>query len=61
MAAVNRERYTEMSGHDHAHATDAELLDAFTYNVFPNFAPVGRVHAQHRLPLAARGPIRTIR
>ena len=23
------------------HATDAELLDAFTYNVFPNFAPWG--------------------
>jgi phenylpropionate dioxygenase-like ring-hydroxylating dioxygenase large terminal subunit len=41
MAAVNRERYTEMTGHDHSHATDAELLDAFTYNVFPNFAPWG--------------------
>jgi hypothetical protein len=41
MAAVNRERYTEMFGHDHSHATDAELLDAFTYNVFPNFAPWG--------------------
>lgn len=41
MGAVNRERYAEMSGHDHSHATDAELLDAFTYNVFPNFAPWG--------------------
>ncbi|MBS0409502.1 MAG: aromatic ring-hydroxylating dioxygenase subunit alpha [Proteobacteria bacterium] len=41
MAAVNRERYTAMFGHDHSHATDAELLDAFTYNVFPNFAPWG--------------------
>jgi phenylpropionate dioxygenase-like ring-hydroxylating dioxygenase large terminal subunit len=41
MAAVNRERYTQMTGHDHSHATDAELLDAFTYNVFPNFAPWG--------------------
>ena len=41
MAAVNRERYTEMTGHDHSDATDAELLDAFTYNVFPNFGPWG--------------------
>jgi phenylpropionate dioxygenase-like ring-hydroxylating dioxygenase large terminal subunit len=41
MAAVNRERFTAMYGHDHAEATDAELLDAFTYNVFPNFAPWG--------------------
>ena len=41
MAAVNRQRFTEMFGHDHGEATDAELLDAFTYNVFPNFAPWG--------------------
>jgi hypothetical protein len=41
MAAVNRERYTEMTGRDHSDATDAELLDAFTYNVFPNFGPWG--------------------
>lgn len=41
MGAANRERYTKMSGHDHSHATDAELLDAFTYNVFPNLAPWG--------------------
>ncbi len=41
LAAVNRERYTQNTGHDHSHATDAELLDAFTYNVFPNFAPWG--------------------
>ncbi len=41
MAAVNRERYTEMTGRDHSEATDAELLDAFTYNVFPNFGPWG--------------------
>jgi phenylpropionate dioxygenase-like ring-hydroxylating dioxygenase large terminal subunit len=41
MAAVNRERFTEMFGYDHSHASDAELLDAFTYNVFPNFAPWG--------------------
>jgi hypothetical protein len=41
MAAVNRERFTEMFGYDHSQASDAELLDAFTYNVFPNFAPWG--------------------
>ena len=41
MAAVNRVRFSEMSGHDLSHATDAEMLDAFTYNVFPNFAPWG--------------------
>jgi phenylpropionate dioxygenase-like ring-hydroxylating dioxygenase large terminal subunit len=41
MAAANRARFAEMFGHDHGHATDAELLDAFTYNVFPNFAPWG--------------------
>ena len=41
MAAVNRVRFGEMSGRDLSGATDAEMLDAFTYNVFPNFAPWG--------------------
>jgi phenylpropionate dioxygenase-like ring-hydroxylating dioxygenase large terminal subunit len=41
MAAVNRTRFGEMSGRDLSDATDAEMLDAFTYNVFPNFAPWG--------------------
>lgn len=41
LAAANRARFTQMSGRDHGHATDAEMLDAFTYNVFPNFAPWG--------------------
>lgn len=41
MAEVNRQRYTAETGHDHSHATDSELLDAFTYNVFPNFGPWG--------------------
>ena len=41
MADVNRTRFSEMFGRDHSDATDAELLDAFTYNVFPNFAPWG--------------------
>ena len=41
LAAANRQRFAQMSGRDHSHATDAEMLDAFTYNVFPNFAPWG--------------------
>jgi phenylpropionate dioxygenase-like ring-hydroxylating dioxygenase large terminal subunit len=36
-----REGYTKMIGHDHSQATDAELLDALVYNVFPNFSPWG--------------------
>jgi len=41
LATSLRAAYTKMFGHDHSQATDAELLDAFTYNVFPNFAPWG--------------------
>ncbi|MGK2287215.1 aromatic ring-hydroxylating oxygenase subunit alpha [Pedomonas sp. V897] len=41
LAEAARKQYTQMFGHDHSHATDSELLDAFTYNVFPNFAPWG--------------------
>ncbi len=33
--------YTEQSGYDLSAATDAEVLDALVYNVFPNFAPWG--------------------
>jgi phenylpropionate dioxygenase-like ring-hydroxylating dioxygenase large terminal subunit len=36
-----RESYTKTFGHDHSQATDAELLDAFVYNIFPNFGPWG--------------------
>ena len=36
-----RKNYSKMFGHDHSHATDAELLDGLVYNVFPNFAPWG--------------------
>ena len=36
-----RENYTKLFGHDHSEATDAEVLDALVYNVFPNFAPWG--------------------
>ena len=41
LAQSMREGYTKMYGHDHSQATDAELLDALVYNVFPNFAPWG--------------------
>ncbi len=41
LAAANRQRFAAMSGRDLSHASDAEILDAFTYNVFPNFAPWG--------------------
>lgn len=38
-----RANFTKSFGHAELHdqATDAELLDAFVYNVFPNFAPWG--------------------
>jgi hypothetical protein len=41
LAEAMRANYTRTFGHDHSHATDAELLDALVYNVFPNFAPWG--------------------
>lgn len=41
LGTAMREAYTNMFGYDHSHATDAELLDALVYNVFPNFAPWG--------------------
>ena len=36
-----RANYTNLYGHDHSDASDAELLDGLVYNVFPNFAPWG--------------------
>jgi len=41
LGAAMREGYTAQTGYDHSDATDAELLDALVYNVFPNFAPWG--------------------
>jgi phenylpropionate dioxygenase-like ring-hydroxylating dioxygenase large terminal subunit len=41
LAEASRLRFKAESGWDFEHATDAEMLDAFTYNVFPNFAPWG--------------------
>ncbi len=36
-----RKAYSEAAGYSLDHATDAELIDALVYNVFPNFAPWG--------------------
>jgi phenylpropionate dioxygenase-like ring-hydroxylating dioxygenase large terminal subunit len=41
LGAAMRDNYSKAFGHDHSQATDAELLDALVYNVFPNFAPWG--------------------
>lgn len=41
LAEANREAFNKMNGHDHADATDSEMLDNFTYNIFPNWAPWG--------------------
>jgi phenylpropionate dioxygenase-like ring-hydroxylating dioxygenase large terminal subunit len=41
LGAATRARLTAENGWDHESATDSELLDAYTYNVFPNFSPWG--------------------
>ncbi len=41
LAQANREGFAAMNGHDYSDATDSEMLDNFTYNVFPNWAPWG--------------------
>jgi len=41
MADFNRRRFSQMTGMNFDDASDAELQDAFTYNVFPNFSPWG--------------------
>lgn len=41
LAEVNRARLGQDAGRDFSDISDAEVIDAFTYNVFPNFAPWG--------------------
>ncbi|MFA7586778.1 MAG: aromatic ring-hydroxylating dioxygenase subunit alpha [Novosphingobium sp.] len=41
LAETNRERLGKDAGRDFGDVSDAEMVDAFTYNVFPNFAPWG--------------------
>jgi phenylpropionate dioxygenase-like ring-hydroxylating dioxygenase large terminal subunit len=39
LAEASRQGFTEQYGYDYSDASDAELLDNFTYNIFPNFSP----------------------
>ena len=39
LGASLRETTTKMFGHDVSFASDAEMMDAILYNVFPNFSP----------------------
>jgi hypothetical protein len=41
MGNHNRKRFSETTGRDLSGASDCEMQDALTYNVFPNFAPWG--------------------
>jgi phenylpropionate dioxygenase-like ring-hydroxylating dioxygenase large terminal subunit len=41
LGEFNRKRLGEMAGRDFDFVSDSELIDAFTYNVFPNFSPWG--------------------
>ncbi|MEP6869855.1 MAG: aromatic ring-hydroxylating dioxygenase subunit alpha, partial [Novosphingobium sp.] len=41
LGSALRKLYSEQSGQDLDFATDAEMIDALVYNVFPNFSPWG--------------------
>lgn len=41
LADANRKGFHEMNGHDYSEISDSEMLDNFTYNIFPNFSPWG--------------------
>jgi phenylpropionate dioxygenase-like ring-hydroxylating dioxygenase large terminal subunit len=41
LGAANRAKFEAETGRDFSNATDSELLDAYTYNVFPNLSPWG--------------------
>lgn len=41
LAEANRAAFHAADGHDYSDVSDSEVLDNFTYNVFPNFAPWG--------------------
>jgi phenylpropionate dioxygenase-like ring-hydroxylating dioxygenase large terminal subunit len=41
LAEANRKKFLDDLGYDSSDATDSEMLDAFTYNVFPNLSPWG--------------------
>jgi phenylpropionate dioxygenase-like ring-hydroxylating dioxygenase large terminal subunit len=39
LAESNRKAFTDRYGYDYTDRSDAEMLDNFTYNIFPNFSP----------------------
>ncbi|MBA4766472.1 MAG: aromatic ring-hydroxylating dioxygenase subunit alpha [Porphyrobacter sp.] len=39
LAEAGRKGFAENYGYDYSDASDTEILDNFTYNIFPNFAP----------------------
>lgn len=39
LADAGRKGFAEQYGYDYTDASDAEILDNFTYNIFPNFSP----------------------
>ncbi|MGB3711627.1 MAG: aromatic ring-hydroxylating dioxygenase subunit alpha [Erythrobacter sp.] len=39
LAEAGRKGFAEQYGHDYEDASDSEILDNFTYNIFPNFSP----------------------
>jgi len=41
LAEGNRQGFAAQDGHDYSDVCDSEMLDNFTYNIFPNFAPWG--------------------
>jgi nitrite reductase/ring-hydroxylating ferredoxin subunit len=41
LAAGSREAFAAQNGHDYSAYSDSEMLDNFTYNIFPNWAPWG--------------------
>ena len=41
LAQANREGFSAMNGRDYSEICDSEMLDNFTYNIFPNFSPWG--------------------
>ena len=41
LAEANRQGFAASTGNDYSDKSDTEVLDNFTYNIFPNFAPWG--------------------
>jgi phenylpropionate dioxygenase-like ring-hydroxylating dioxygenase large terminal subunit len=39
LAEASRKGFTEQYGYDYSDKSDSEMLDNFTYNIFPNFSP----------------------